>query len=168
MLLVPLRYSKYMGNLQYHIIMIKMDKFMKKLKFITALTCGLVISGCGSNPTTKQKINTFDSYNNSESKSEFCMRNSTLEMRKQECINNLTIYIRSKEACNKSINDKYCLTRNQNRWDNFNLQMSSAISAIGGKLDVNAFDKTMIEQSTKFQLTCLNSSKKLISCSEIN
>ena len=145
-----------------------MDKYMNKSKFITFLTCTLVISGCGSNPTTKQKINIFDSYNGTESKSEFCLRNSTLEMRKQECINNLTVYIRSKEVCTKSINDKYCLTRNQNRWDNFNLQMSSAIGAVGGKLDVNTFDKTMIEQSTKFQLTCLNSSKKLVSCSEMN
>jgi len=127
----------------------------------------LLINGCASGPSTKEIVNIFNLYNSSETKSNFCNKHLELGMRTQECVNDLIIFTRSKDACKKSVNDKSCYIRHQNKWGYLNLNMKSAIGYIDGEFNPEAFDKAMSENAKTFQLSCLNSSRQLVPCSSM-
>jgi len=129
-----------------------------------------LFQGCTTVNSTKNLEN-FKKYKDGQDIKIFCQEYALENQAEQQCMNNLSIYIRSKVECQKSVDDSLCFKRHQNNWDYSVMKTQSAMSFLLKKenptLLRDIVNKAMESSIKDFNLTCMNSSKLLVPCRDM-
>lgn len=140
---------------------------MKKVCLFTSLVVAVAIQGCASTIGSPENLNNFKQYQSNMDITEFCTEHPLETQSKQQCLNNLIVYRRSLDECKKSVSDKSCFRRQQNKWDYFYSNVKSSAQYVTNEFDEVAFDKAMEKHAKSFELTCFNSSEEIVKCADL-